>query len=120
MPLTKEQQAEVAAQRGEKGQTLRDMSPALEEMLYKPVPVLDHGFVRVIDYMGTDAAIVQAADDLYKDKIVSGATWKILSSRYNDAQMLDLVFAIGQYNLVSMALNTFGVQLDPGLQGFKK
>ena len=67
-----------------------------------------------------DAAIVRAADDLYKDKIVSDGTWKVLTSRYNDAQMLDLVFAIGQYNLVSMALNTFGVQLDAGLQGFKK
>ncbi|MEQ1888178.1 MAG: carboxymuconolactone decarboxylase family protein [Alphaproteobacteria bacterium] len=67
-----------------------------------------------------DAAIVRAADDLYKDKIVSDATWKTLSGRYNEAQMMDLVFAVGQYNLVSMALNTMGVQLDPGLAGFKK
>ncbi len=42
-------------------QTLRDVSPALEEILYQAVPVLDHGFIRVIDYMGTDSAIVQAA-----------------------------------------------------------
>ena len=41
--------------------TQRATSPALEEILYKPLPVLDHGFVRVIDYMGNDAAIVQAA-----------------------------------------------------------
>lgn len=41
--------------------TKRATSPALEEILYKPLPVLDHGFVRVIDYMGDDAAIVQAA-----------------------------------------------------------
>jgi len=34
--------------------------------------------------------------------------------------MMDLVFAVGQYNLVSMALNSFGVQLDPGLEGFSK
>lgn len=67
-----------------------------------------------------DAAIVRAADELHKDKIISDATWAKLSERYNEAQRMDLVFAIGQYNLVSMALNTFGVQLDPGLKGFKK
>jgi len=42
-------------------QTKRVISPALEEILYEPIPVLDHGFVRVVDYMGDDAAIVQAA-----------------------------------------------------------
>lgn len=41
--------------------TKRAVAPALEEILYDPLPVLDHGFVRVIDYMGDDAAIVQAA-----------------------------------------------------------
>jgi thymidylate synthase (FAD) len=41
--------------------TKRATSPALEEILYDPIPVLDHGFIRVIDYMGDDAAIVQAA-----------------------------------------------------------
>ena len=42
-------------------ETRRATSPALEQLLYKPIPVLDHGFIRVIDYMGDDAAIVQAA-----------------------------------------------------------
>lgn len=41
--------------------TIRSTSPALEEVLYKPIPILDHGFIRVIDYMGDDSAIVQAA-----------------------------------------------------------
>jgi len=61
MSLNSLQQAEIEQQRGKKQNTLRDVSPALEDMLYKAVPVLDHGFVRVIDYMGTDSAIVQAA-----------------------------------------------------------
>jgi len=61
MRLTPKQQDEVAAQRSETCQTLRATVPALEEILYEPLPVLDHGFVRVIDYMGDDAAIVQAA-----------------------------------------------------------
>lgn len=42
-------------------QSYRNSSPELEEILYKQIPVLDHGFIRVIDYMGNDASIVQAA-----------------------------------------------------------
>ena len=61
MPLTPEQQAEIDEHRATSSQTRRASVPALEEILYEPVPVLDHGFVRVIDYMGDDAAIVQAA-----------------------------------------------------------
>ena len=61
MPLTEQQQAEVAAQRAQSATTRRPTVPALEELLYQPLPVLDHGLVRVIDYMGDDSAIVQAA-----------------------------------------------------------
>ena len=67
-----------------------------------------------------DAAVIRATDELHKDKIISDATWQTLSEKYTEQQRMDLVFAVGQYNLVSMALNTFGVQLDPGLKGFKK
>jgi thymidylate synthase (FAD) len=59
--LTPEQQDEVAAQRSETQPTRRATVPALEEILYQPLPVLDHGFVRIVDYMGDDAAVVQAA-----------------------------------------------------------
>src|SRR5579872_3310837 len=61
MPLTDEQKSEIAASRGEERPTRRATVPALEEILYEAMPVLDHGFVRVIDYMGDDGAIVQAA-----------------------------------------------------------
>ena len=61
MPLTPEQEAEIAAERGHSRATRRATVPALEEILYAALPVLDHGFVRVIDYMGDDGAIVQAA-----------------------------------------------------------
>lgn len=61
MPLTDQQAAEVAAQRAQSAETRRPTVPALEALLYQPLPVLDHGFVRVIDYMGDDGAIVQAA-----------------------------------------------------------
>lgn len=61
MPLTPEQEAEIAAQRATPRQTLRAVSEGMEKHLYLAHPVLDHGFVRAIDYMGDDAAIVQAA-----------------------------------------------------------
>ncbi|MEZ5837747.1 MAG: FAD-dependent thymidylate synthase [Geminicoccaceae bacterium] len=61
MPLTTEQQQEIAEQRAERTSTRRATVPALEDILYEPLPVLDQGFIRVIDYMGDDAAIVQAA-----------------------------------------------------------
>ncbi len=61
MTLTPEQQAEIAASRENRAETRRATVPALEEILFTPVQVLDHGFVRVIDYMGDDAAVVQAA-----------------------------------------------------------
>src|SRR5438309_4991318 len=59
--LTAEQQQEIAAQQGATHETRRATVPALEAILYEALPVLDHGFVRVVDYMGDDAAIVQAA-----------------------------------------------------------
>ncbi len=61
MPVTEDQAAEIAAQRAIERPTRRTVSPALEERLYRPVPVLDRGFIRVVDYMGDDSAIVQAA-----------------------------------------------------------
>ncbi len=61
MPLAPDQQDEIAAQRAARAETRRATVPALEDMLYRPLPVLDHGFIRVIDYMGDDGAIVQAA-----------------------------------------------------------
>src|SRR6202023_3572882 len=61
MPLTPEQEAEIDRLRTEMTPTRRPSAPALEDILYDPIPVLDHGFVRVIDYMGDDAAVVQAA-----------------------------------------------------------
>src|ERR1700724_1294655 len=59
--LTAEQQQEIAAQQAATHQTRRATVPALEAILSEPLNVLDHGFVRVIDYMGDDAAVVQAA-----------------------------------------------------------
>jgi 4-carboxymuconolactone decarboxylase len=67
-----------------------------------------------------DAALLQAVDDLYEYSAVSDATWNALSARFSTMQMMDLVFTIGQYNLVSWALNSFGVPLDDFLPGAKE
>ena len=61
MPLTPDQIAEIDAARANPRPTLRAVSEGMEAHLYRAHPVLDHGFIRVIDYMGDDAAIVQAA-----------------------------------------------------------
>lgn len=61
MALNDQQRAEISQQTTETYQTKRACVPALEEILYEPVSLLDHGFIRVIDYMGDDSAIVQAA-----------------------------------------------------------
>ncbi len=65
-----------------------------------------------------DATLLRATDELHADAMISDATWKALSERYDTRQCMDLVFTVGQYNLVSMALNSLGVQLDEGVTGF--
>ena len=61
MPLTEDQKAEIAAARADAQVTARATAPGIEAWLHREIPVLDHGFIRVVDYMGNDAAIVQAA-----------------------------------------------------------
>lgn len=65
-----------------------------------------------------DRALIAAADELHDDQCIGDDTWLALAERWNEQQILDLVFAIGQYTLVSMALNSCGVQLDEGIPGF--
>jgi hypothetical protein len=60
-----------------------------------------------------------ATDELAADAFITDTTWGALASFYNQEQLMDLVFTVGQYQLVSMALNTFGVQLDPDLPVMK-
>ena len=61
MKLTKEQQQEIKDQQSQENKTKRVTVAELENILYEAIPILDHGFIRVIDYMGDDTSIVQAA-----------------------------------------------------------
>ena len=65
-----------------------------------------------------DIALLKATDELHSDAHVSDETWSRLSEFFSTEQLMDIVFTVGQYNLVSMALNSFGVQLDEGLPGW--
>jgi alkylhydroperoxidase family enzyme len=64
-----------------------------------------------------EAALLQAADELHETSTISDATWARLVEHYSQQQVMDLVFAIGQYHLVSFALNAFGVERDDGVTG---
>ena len=61
MKLTNDQIAEIKSQQSQNNTTKRVIAPELEKILYEAIPALDHGFVRVVDYMGDDTSIVQSA-----------------------------------------------------------
>jgi alkylhydroperoxidase family enzyme len=70
-------------------------------------------------WSASDEALMRAADELHDDAFISDATWGTLAETWNTQQLFDLVFTVGQYHIVSMALNTLGVQLDDGVRGFE-
>jgi 4-carboxymuconolactone decarboxylase len=64
-----------------------------------------------------DATLLRAADELHDDSSLSDATFAALRERYDEQQVLDAIFTVGQYHLVSMALNSCGVERDDGVTG---
>jgi 4-carboxymuconolactone decarboxylase len=69
-------------------------------------------------WSGKDAALIRAADELHADQMIGDATWRELRESWSEQQLIDLIFAIGQYTMVSMVLNTLGVQTEDGSEGF--
>jgi alkylhydroperoxidase family enzyme len=67
-----------------------------------------------------EAALCRAVDELHRDAFVSDATWEVLAANLDQRQLMDLVFTVGAYDLLAMAFNTFGLELEPGLEGFEK
>jgi 4-carboxymuconolactone decarboxylase len=65
-------------------------------------------------WTAAERALIAATDDLNRDHFVSNPSWTELSKHYSERQCMDLVFTAGQYTQVSMILNSFGIQLDPG------
>jgi len=64
-----------------------------------------------------EACLLRAADELHTDQTLTDATYAELAARYDEQHLLDLVFTVGQYHLVSMALNSMRVQRDDGVTG---
>jgi alkylhydroperoxidase family enzyme len=62
--------------------------------------------------------LIAATDELHADSKISDATWAKLAAKYTKAQLIELVMLVGQYHLVSMALNSLEVQRDAGIDGF--
>jgi alkylhydroperoxidase family enzyme len=65
-----------------------------------------------------ERALLRATDELHADAFIADATWAALARQLDTHQLMDLIFTVGQYNLVSMALNSLGVQPEPGLPPF--
>jgi len=87
------------------------------------VGITDDEIARLTDegtdgWSDDDAVLLRAVDELVADHVLSDATWGALRSRWDTQQVMDLVFTVGQYTTVSMALRSFGVQRDPGVPGF--
>ena len=65
-----------------------------------------------------EATLLRAVDELHANTFIGDSTWKSLAERYSTEQLLDFLFTAGQYKLVSMVLNSVGVQLEEGFEGF--
>ena len=63
--------------------------------------------------------LCDVADELTRDKVLSADVWAKLNEHFDTRQVMDIVFTVGQYTMLAMALNTFGVQLDEGLPRFE-
>ncbi|HZP40821.1 MAG TPA: carboxymuconolactone decarboxylase family protein [Candidatus Binatia bacterium] len=67
-----------------------------------------------------DAALLRAADELHGEACISDATWKALAARYDAKQLVEVPMLVGQYHMVAFALNSLGVQREPGVDGLPR
>jgi alkylhydroperoxidase family enzyme len=94
--------------------------------LAKQVGLTDEEILRVTEgpetagWSSFERALLRAADELHKSAYISDRTWAYLDARYDEKQLMDVVFTVGQYNMVSWALRSFRVPMEEGLEGFPK
>ncbi len=69
-------------------------------------------------WSSADATLLRAVDELHSDAFISDVTWRELAERYEVPQLMDVVFTVGQYNMLGMALNSLGVQPESPVEGF--
>ena len=93
-------------------------------ILAKQVGLNEHEIQRITEeptapgWSPFETTLMQAVDELHENAFIRDPTWHTLAKQYTEQQLMDLVFTVGEYTLVSMALNCFGVQLDPDTTGF--
>jgi hypothetical protein len=61
-----------------------------------------------------EVVLLNAADELYRDSLISDRTWNAMAARFDHTMLLNTAITAANYRMVSMALNAFGVQIDPG------
>jgi alkylhydroperoxidase family enzyme len=90
----------------------------------RSVGVTDEEIARIIEgpdapgWSPLEAALMRAADELHDDSCISDATWATLAAEYTTQQLIEVPMVVGQYTLVSMTLNSLGVELDDWIEGF--
>ena len=67
-------------------------------------------------WSASDRALLAAADDLHQCQVVSDAVWNELSGTYSEKQLVEMLFVVGQYTMLSMVVNSAGVELEPGFE----
>jgi len=72
------------------------------------------------EWNSTDSLLLKTVDELYVDNFISDETWIALNEKYDFEQIRDIIFLVGQYNLLAMFLNTFGVPLEYNKKGFEE
>jgi len=58
---------------------------------------------------------LQAADELRREAFVSDRTWAALSKHYDTKQLIEIVYTVGGYTMTGLAINSFGIQVEPGM-----
>ncbi|MEZ0150545.1 MAG: carboxymuconolactone decarboxylase family protein [Candidatus Reddybacter sp.] len=71
------------------------------------------------NWSDAERTLIKATDELHADAFIGDATYTELEEYFDEKQILDIIFAVGQYNMVSMVLNTTGVQLDEDIPEYK-
>ena len=71
------------------------------------------------NWSDAERTLIKATNELHADAFINDATFAELQKHFDEKQILDVIFAVGQYNMVSMALNTTGVQLDEGIPEYQ-
>lgn len=75
---------------------------------------------RADGWSSADSALLEATDALHADQLIPDATWKRLTERYGERELMDLIFIAGQYTFVSMWARSAGLPLEPGVVGFPR